>query len=68
MKKFQLFLAALFLLFLLPLAGGARASAAEVSDLRWSARNDGKPPFVRVVLDLTGSVKAVAALSDDGSN
>lgn len=68
MKKFQLFLAALFLLFLLPLAGGAHASAAEVSDLRWSARNDGKPPFVRVVLDLTGSVKAVAALSDDGSN
>lgn len=62
MKKLLLFLTALLTLLLLPMAAGS-ASAAEVTALRTAARTDGNPPFVRTVLDLSSSVKAVASLN-----
>lgn len=62
MKKLFLFLAALLALLL----SGANAYAADVTALRTAARTDGNPPFVRVVLDLSSSVKAVASLDKSG--
>ncbi len=67
MKKILVYGLTLLGTFLLTLAGSA-ASAADVTDLRWTARNDGNPPFVRMALDLSTKVKAVAALSSDGKS
>ena len=67
MKKFFLFLLSFLSLFLIP-AGTVPAGAAEVTDFRWTARNDGNPRFVRMVLDLSQSVKASAALDKSGQN
>lgn len=65
MKKFLRFLTALAALLFLPLLA-AEAGAAEVTALRTAARTDGNPPFVRIVLDLSASVKAVASLDKSG--
>lgn len=51
-------------LFLIPV----HAQAASVTDLRWTTRNDGNPPFVRIVMDLTDKVQAEAALDKSGKN
>lgn len=69
MKKIFLFLLFLLFLFAALLSPSCEAwAAAEVTDLRWTARNDGNPPFVRIVMDLSQKVKAVAALDDSGKN
>lgn len=62
MKKIFLIFAALLALLAAPLS----VSAAEVTALRTAARTDGDPPFVRIVLDLSASVKAVASLDKSG--
>ena len=66
-QKIFLLVLAFLTLFLLP-AGALPASAAEVTDFRWTVRNDGNPPFIRMVLDLSQSVKASAALDKSGQN
>lgn len=66
MKYIKLILL-LFSLLLLPWAvNGAWAKDAEITDLRWTARNDGDPPFVRIVTDLTQAVQAEAAIDKAG--
>ena len=54
MKKIIVLFTFLFALFF---SGFLSASAAEtpavVSALRWTARNDGDPPFVRIAMDLS---------------
>ena len=68
MKYFKLILL-VFSLLLLPWAGNeAWAKDAEITDLRWTARNDGDPPFVRIVTDLTKAVQAEAAIDKSGKN
>ena len=68
MKKLLAYFMTGLCAFVLLWAGAVRASAADVTDLRWTARNDGNPPFVRLALDLSQKVKAVAALSSDGKS
>lgn len=68
MKKLMLVLFSLMALFLLPLMGDVSAKSTEVTDLRWTQRNDGNPPFVRLVMDLSQKVKAVAAMDSSGQN
>ena len=68
MKYIKLILL-VFSLLLLPWAGNeAWAKDAEITDLRWTARNDGDPPFVRIVADLSKAVKAEAAIDTAGKN
>lgn len=67
MKHFFLLILAFLTVLLLP-AGILTASAAEVTDFRWTVRNDGNPRFIRMVLDLSQSVKASAALDKSGQN
>ena len=68
MKYIKLILL-VFSLLLLPWAGNeAWAKEAEITDLRWTARNDGDPPFVRIVTDLTKAVQAEAAIDKSGKN
>lgn len=67
MKKIFLFLWAVLAMFLIP-AGTLPTGAAEVTDFRWTVRNDRNPPFIRMVLDLSQSVKASAALDKNGQN
>ena len=59
-------------LFALIFSGFLFVSAAEtpsvVSALRWTARNDGDPPFVRIAMDLSKAVKAEAAIDAEGKN
>lgn len=59
-------------LFAFIFSGILSASAAEtsirLSDLRWTARNDGDPPFVRIAMDLSKAVKAEAAIDAEGKN
>ncbi|MFQ9401390.1 MAG: hypothetical protein ACLR1D_03275 [Dialister sp.] len=59
-------------LFALIFSGFLSVSAAEtpavVSALRWTARNDGDPPFVRIAMDLSKAVKAEAAIDAEGKN
>lgn len=66
MKKIYLFLAAICIALFIPQF--LVSATAEVTDLRWAARNDGKPPFVRLTLDLSQKVTAVAALDEAGEN
>lgn len=68
MKKIILFLIAFLAMLFLPLMGDASAKQTEVTDLRWTQRNDGNPPFVRIVMDLSQKVKAVAAMDSSGQN
>lgn len=69
MKKIFLFLIFLISMFI---TWGTPAMAAEtqciVTDMKWTSRNDGDPPFVRIVLDLSRSVKAEAAIDNAGKN
>lgn len=69
MKKFFLFLIFLISMFM---TWGTPAMAAEtqciVTDMKWTSRNDGDPPFIRIVLDLSRSVKAEAAIDNAGKN
>ena len=68
MKYIKLILL-VFSLLLLPWAvNEAWAKDAEITDLRWTARNDGDPPFVRIVTDLTQAVQAEAAIDKSGKN
>ena len=62
MKKIWLFLAMLFTCLL----AGPGTLAADVTAFRAAERNDGKPPFVRLVLDLTAGIKATASLDKSG--
>lgn len=58
-----------FLALLLPLLyGEADAKTAQVTDLRWTSRNDGDPPFVRIAMDLSQAVHAEAAIDEEGKN
>lgn len=45
---------------------GTHALAADITAFRAAERNDGKPPFVRLVLDLSEGVNATAALDKSG--
>ncbi len=68
-RTIQLFLTFLILLllsFFLPQA--AAAKQATITDLRWTSRNDGDPPFVRIAMDLTKAVHAEAAIDEEGKN
>lgn len=44
------------------------AMASNVTGVRWTTRNDGNPPFVRMVLDLDSPVHAEAAMDTAGKN
>lgn len=66
-KLIRLFLI-LAALLMLPSASGALAKDAQVTALRWTSRNDGNPPFVRIAMDLSKAVHAEAAIDDAGKN
>lgn len=68
MKTLFKWLMALILLLLLPLTMPVMAKNASVTSLRWTTRNDGNPPFVRIAMDLTKAVHAEAAIDDAGKN
>ena len=68
MKYIKLILLVFSLLWLPLAANEAWAQDAEITDLRWTARNDGDPPFVRIVTDLTKAVQAEAAIDKSGKN
>ena len=55
-QLFLTFLVLLLLSFFLPHL--AEAKQATITDLRWTSRNDGDPPFVRIAMDLTKAVHA----------
>lgn len=55
-------------ILMLPSASGALAKDAQVTALRWTSRNDGNPPFVRIAMDLSKAVHAEAAIDDAGKN
>ena len=68
MKHIQYILLA-FLAFLFPwLYSEAEAKTAQITDLRWTSRNDGDPPFVRIAMDLSQAVHAEAAIDEEGKN
>lgn len=66
-KLIRLFLI-LAAILMLPSASGALAKDAQVTALRWTSRNDGNPPFVRIAMDLSKAVQAEAAIDDAGKN
>lgn len=66
-KLIRLFLI-LAAILTLPSASGALAKDAQVTALRWTSRNDGNPPFVRIAMDLSKAVHAEAAIDDAGKN
>ena len=66
-KLIRLFLI-LAAILMLPSASGALAKDAQVTALRWTSRNDGNPPFVRIAMDLSKAVHAEAAIDDAGKN
>lgn len=66
-KLIQLFLI-LTAFLILPSASSALAKDAQVTALRWTARNDGNPPFVRIAMDLSKAVHAEAAIDNSGKN
>ncbi|MFR8828590.1 MAG: hypothetical protein ACLVHE_03110 [Dialister invisus] len=57
-----IFFVGLFLLAVHP----ASAAPASITNFRWTARNDGDPPFVRIAMDLSHAVKAEAAIDEEG--
>lgn len=59
-----IFFVGLFLLAVHP----ASAAPASITNFRWTARNDGDPPFVRIAMDLSHAVKAEAAIDEEGKN
>ena len=59
-----IFFVSLFLLAVHP----ASAAPASITNFRWTARNDGDPPFVRIAMDLSHAVKAEAAIDEEGKN
>lgn len=63
----QLFLI-LIAFLLLPSASPSLAKDAQVTALRWTSRNDGDPPFVRIAMDLNKAVHAEAAIDNPGKN
>ncbi len=65
-QLFLTFLVLLLLSFFLPHL--AEAKQATITDLRWTSRNDGDPPFVRIAMDLTKAVHAEAAIDEEGKN
>lgn len=66
-KIIQLFLI-LIAFLLLPSASPSLAKDAQVTALRWTSRNDGDPPFVRIAMDLNKAVHAEAAIDNPGKN
>lgn len=66
-KLIRLFLI-LAAILMLPSASSALAKDAQVTALRWTSRNDGNPPFVRIAMDLSKAVHAEAAIDDAGKN
>lgn len=66
-KLIRLFLI-LAAILMLPSTSGALAKDAQVTALRWTSRNDGNPPFVRIAMDLSKAVHAEAAIDDAGKN
>ncbi len=66
-KLIRLFLI-LAAILMLPSASGALAKDAQVTALRWTSRNDGNPPFVRIAMDLSKAVHAEAAIDNAGKN
>ena len=68
MKTLFKCLIALVMLLLLPFTMPSMAKDAQVTSLRWTTRNDGNPPFVRIAMDLTKAVHAEAAIDDAGKN
>lgn len=67
MEKFYKFLFALLISLLLP-SGFSMAENAEITSFRWTARNDGDPPFVRIAMDLSKAIHAEAAIDNEGKN
>ncbi len=65
MKYMKILLA---FLFLISFSLTAEAAKSEITDLRWTSRNDGDPPFVRIAMDLSHAVRAEAAMDDSGKN
>lgn len=69
MKKLMYILFLILSVFLiLPFSQAEASSSAKITDLRWKTRNDGNPPFVRIVMDLSSSIHAEAAIDDSGKN
>lgn len=67
-KNFIRFLLILAACLMLPSASQALAKDAQVTALRWTSRNDGNPPFVRIAMDLSKAVHAEAAIDNSGKN
>lgn len=67
-KKLTRLFLILAAILMLPSASGALAKDAQVTALRWTSRNDGNPPFVRIAMDLSKAVHAEAAIDDAGKN
>lgn len=68
MKKWIHLFCILLVLLLLPFGASSQAKSSQVTDLRWTARNDGNPPFIRIAMDLSSAVHAEAAMDSSGKN
>lgn len=68
MKNLFKLLIPLLVLLLIPFGSTSLAKDAQLTDFRWTSRNDGNPPFVRIVMDLSKAVHAEAAMDDSGKN
>jgi N-acetylmuramoyl-L-alanine amidase len=69
MKQLIRFVFMLMAFLLIPIAGfQAQAATSTLNQLRWTSRNDGNPPFVRIAMDLSKAVNAEAAIDKGGTN
>lgn len=68
MKNLFKLLIPLLVLLLIPFGSTSLAKDAQLTDFRWTSRNDENPPFVRIVMDLSKAVHAEAAMDDSGKN
>lgn len=67
-KTLAFFLLCIMILFSAVVPVRAAETQGIVTDMVWTSRNDGDPPFVRIVLNLSRSVKAEAAIDEAGKN
>ena len=51
MKKWIHLFCIFLVLLLLPFGASSQAKSSQVTDLRWTARNDGDPPFIRIAME-----------------
>ena len=68
MKKWIHLFCIFLVLLLVPFGSPSQAKNSQVTVFRWTARNDGDPPFIRIAMDLSSAVHAEAAMDSSGKN